>query len=141
MLMLITNFSRPFFFSGCVCRCAKRAQISVTTKTFRHGDGVVIRASASQSLDPGFNLLVESYKKTLNGVHSFPAWRLAFRGGCGEQVGKFACCVLGQGTQRDAPTFMRKTGGLDTSEMATSKRARTSRPKYSNTIRFLVNGG
>ena len=31
-------------------------------------------------------------------ICSFPAWRSAFRGGCGEQAGKLACCVLGQGT-------------------------------------------
>ena len=62
-------------------------------------DGVVVRASASQSVDLGFIPFVESYQKTLkNGIHSFPAWRSAFRGGCGEQAGKFACCVLGQGT-------------------------------------------
>ena len=62
-------------------------------------DGVVVRASASQSVDLGFIPLVESYQKTLkNGIRSFPAWRSAFRGGCGEQAGKFACCVLGQGT-------------------------------------------
>ena len=62
-------------------------------------DGVVVRASASQSVDLGFIPLVESYQKTLkNGIYSFPAWRSAFRGGCGEQAGKFACCVLGQGT-------------------------------------------
>ena len=62
-------------------------------------DGVVVRASASQSVDLGFIPLVESYQKTLkNGIHSFPAWRSAFMGGCGEQAGKFACCVLGQGT-------------------------------------------
>ena len=62
-------------------------------------DGVVVRASASQSVDLGFIPLVESYQKTLkNGIHSFPAWRSAFREGCGEQAGKFACCVLGQGT-------------------------------------------
>ena len=61
--------------------------------------GVVVRASASQSVDLGFIPLVESYQKTLNnGIYSFPAWRSAFMGGCGEQVGKFACCVLGQGT-------------------------------------------
>ena len=29
----------------------------------------------------------------------------------------------------------------DTSEIATPKRVRTSSPKYSDTIRFLVNGG
>ena len=63
------------------------------------GDGVVVRASASQSVDLGFIPLVESYQKTLkNGIYSFPAWRSAFVGGCGEQAGKFACCVLGQGT-------------------------------------------
>ena len=62
-------------------------------------DGVVVRASASQSVDLGFNLLVESYQKTLkNGIHSFPAWRSALRGCCGEQAGKSACCVLGQDT-------------------------------------------
>ena len=62
-------------------------------------DGVVVRASALQSVDLGFISLVESYQKTLkNGIYSFPAWRSAFMGGCGEQAGKFACCVLGQGT-------------------------------------------
>ena len=62
-------------------------------------DGLVVRVSASQSVDLGFIPLVESYQKTLNnGIYSFPAWRSAFRGGCGEQAVKFACCVLGQGT-------------------------------------------
>ena len=61
--------------------------------------GVVVRASASQSVDLGFIPLVESHQKTLkNGIYSFSAWRSAFMGGCGEQAGKFACCVLGQGT-------------------------------------------
>ena len=62
-------------------------------------DGIVVRASALQSVDLGFIPLVESYQKTLkNDIRSFPAWRSAFRGGCGEQASKFACCVLGQGT-------------------------------------------
>ena len=62
-------------------------------------DGVVVRVSALQSVDLGFILLVESYQNTLkNGIYSFPAWRLAFMEGCGKQAGKFACCVLGQGT-------------------------------------------
>ena len=40
-------------------------------------DGVMVRASASQSVDLGFIPLVESYQKTLkNGIHSFPAWHL-----------------------------------------------------------------
>ena len=59
----------------------------------------MIRGSASQSVDQGFIPLVESNQKTLkNGIRSFPAWRSAFKEGCGEQAGKFACCVLGQGT-------------------------------------------
>ena len=58
-------------------------------------DGVVVIASVSQLV---FVPLVESYQKTLkNAIHSFRARRSAFRGGCGEQAGKFAC-VLGQGT-------------------------------------------
>ena len=61
--------------------------------------GIVVRASASQSVDLGFIPLVESHQKTfLNGIYRFPAWRSAFMGGCGEQAGKFGCCVLGQGT-------------------------------------------
>ena len=59
----------------------------------------MVRASALQSVDKGFISLVESYQKTLkNGIHRFSAWRSAFMGGCREQAGKFACCVLGQGT-------------------------------------------
>ena len=39
----------------------------------RH-DGVVLRASALQSVDLGFIPQVKSYQKTLkNGIHSFPA--------------------------------------------------------------------
>ena len=102
----------------------------------------MVRASASQSVDLGFSFLVESYQKTIkNGIYSFPAWRSALRRGCGEQSGKFACCVLGQDTLRDTPIFMWKIGGPDTSEIATPKRVRTSRPKYSDKIRFLANGG
>ena len=60
---------------------------------------LVVRASASQSVDLGFIPLVESYQKTFkNGICSFPVWRSAFKGGWGEQAGKFACFVLGQGT-------------------------------------------
>ena len=105
-------------------------------------DGVVIRASASQSVDLGFNPLVESYQKIFKMVfRASLLGALHFRGACGEQAGNFACCVLGQGTQRDASTFMWKTGGTDTLEMATPKQVRKFRPKYSNTICFLVNGG
>ena len=40
-----------------------------------------------------------------------------------------------------APALKRKTGGPDISEIATPKQVRTHRPKHSNTIPFLVNGG
>ena len=61
-------------------------------------DGVVVRASAPHSVEQGIISLVESCQKTLkNGVCSFPAWRSAFKEFWGEQAGKFACCVLGQG--------------------------------------------
>ena len=71
----------------------------LNTGIINRRDGVVVRAFASQLVDLGFITLVESYQKTLkDGIHSFPARRSAFRGGCEEQPGKFACCVLGQGT-------------------------------------------
>ena len=62
-------------------------------------DGVVVEASALQSVDLGFNLLVESHQNTLKyNVDSFPCWRSAFRGSYEERAGKFACCVVGEGT-------------------------------------------
>ena len=79
--------------------CQKDSCYQVSKRCSDQRDGVVVRASASQSVDLGFIPLVESYQKTLkNGIYSFPAWRSTFRGGCGEQAGEFACCVLGQGT-------------------------------------------
>ena len=56
------------------------APVKFSMKSNRRG-GVVVRASASQSVDLGFISLVESYHKTLkNGIHSFPAWRSAHKG-------------------------------------------------------------
>ena len=41
-----------------------------TSNHYNRHDGVVVRASALQSVDLGFILLVESYQKTLkNGIH------------------------------------------------------------------------
>ena len=57
----------------------------------------MIRASSSQSVDLQFIPFFELYQKTLNnGIHSFPALRSSFRGGCGEQAGKFAVVSLGK---------------------------------------------
>ena len=61
--------------------------------------GVVVKASASHLVDRDSIFLFESYQKNLkNGIYSFPAWCSVFKGCCGEQAGKFAFCVLGQGT-------------------------------------------
>ena len=49
--------------------------------------------------------------------------------------------VVSLGKAWEALTFVWKTSGPDTSEMATPKRVWTSRPKYSDIVRFLVNGG
>ena len=82
-----------------VYACLLNSSLTRNSKFLYRRDDVVVRASASQSVDLGFIPLVESYQKTLkNGIYSFPAWRSACMGGCGEQAGKFACCVLGQDT-------------------------------------------
>ena len=48
--------------------------------SFSDNDGVVIRASASQSVDLEFISLVQSCQKTLkNGIHRFFAWCSAFK--------------------------------------------------------------
>ena len=52
--------------------------MKAANETMNRRDGIVVRASASQSLDLGFISQVESYQKTLkNGIHSFPAKRSA----------------------------------------------------------------
>ena len=60
-------------FKSCYDKCIRRKD-------------VMVRVSASQSVDMGFIPLVELYQKTLkNDFHSFPSWRLGFRECCGEQ--------------------------------------------------------
>ena len=70
----------------CACTEVVRQQINVSRAYALHRrGGVVVKASALQSIDVGFIPLVASYQKTLeNGIHSFPAWRSAFRGSSGE---------------------------------------------------------
>ena len=88
---IVRCFSRPWLFSY-------KKDAMLLPVVYRRG-GVVVRASASQSVDWGFITQVESYQKILeNGIHSFPAWRSAQYEWCGDQAGKLACCVLGQGT-------------------------------------------
>ena len=96
---ITSEYSAQFCFT--VCFTAIKSHQVFKALVLLHGrrDGVVVRASASQSVDLGFIPLVESYQEALkNGIYSFLVWRSAFMGGCGEQAGKFACCVLGQGT-------------------------------------------
>ena len=79
------------------------------TSAYRR-DGVVVRASASQSVDLGFIPYVESYQKTLKtGIHSFPALALSMKKDSVEN--KLACCVLGQGTRRGASILIWQSGG------------------------------
>ena len=60
---------------------AKDRKLTADNIKHNRSDGVVVRASASLSVDLGFISLVESYQKTLkNGIHSFPAWRSAHKG-------------------------------------------------------------
>ena len=48
---------------------------------------------------------------------------------------------LGKAPKRTPPPLYGRQVAQKISEMATPKRVQTSRPKYSDTIRFLVNGG
>ena len=104
-------------------------------------DGVVVRASASQSVDLGFNPFVETYQKTLKMVSTASVLGALH---LGEDVENEPASSLdvssGKALKRTPPAFLWKTGGRDT-EMATPKRVWTSSPNYSDTIRFLINGG
>ena len=69
----------------------------------------MVGASASRLVYLGVHFPSRVIPKDFkNGIHSFPAWKSAQKGPCGEQAGKFACCFLGQG---NASIFMWQTGG------------------------------
>ena len=58
---------------------------------------MVVRASASQSVDLGFNPQVESYQKTLkNGTYCFPAWRSANRDSVENKLASLLVLSLGK---------------------------------------------
>ena len=62
----------------------------------RH-DGVVVRASASQSVDMRLIPQVESYQKTIkNGIHSLPAWRSAYRDSVENKPARLLVVSLGK---------------------------------------------
>ena len=74
-------------------------------KKLHRRDGVVVGASASQSVDLGFVSSVESYQKNLNiDIHSFSAWRSAFRGCCGKQAGTLVVS-LGKALNETPPSL------------------------------------
>ena len=55
-------------------------------------------ASVSWAVDSGFDSESDQTNDFKIGIHSFPAWRSALQGQCGEQAGKFTCCAVGKGT-------------------------------------------
>ena len=75
-------------------------------------DGVVVRASVSQSIDVGFIPKVESYKKTLkNGILSFPAWRSAHRDSVENKPASLFVVSLGKALNGTLPFSRYQTGG------------------------------
>ena len=72
------------------------ARVDVVSYVKEHRrDGVVVGVFAVGR--PGVHSPCRVIPKDYS-IYSFPAWRSSFMGGCGEQAGKLACCVLGQGT-------------------------------------------
>ena len=73
-----------------------KGPVETMSKKYRR-DGVVARASASQSADLGVISQVESYQKTLkNGIHSFPAWRSANRDSVKNKTASLLVLSLGK---------------------------------------------
>ena len=56
------------------------------------------RASVSWAVDSGFDSESGQTNDFKIGIHSFPAWRSASKGQCGEPAGKFTCCAVGKRT-------------------------------------------
>ena len=55
-------------------------------KQLNSADGRVVRASASGAVDLGFDSESGQTNDFKIGIHSFPAWRSALKGQCGEQA-------------------------------------------------------
>ena len=55
------------------------------------------RASASGSVDLGCDSESSQTNHLKTGIHSFPAWRSAFKDSV-EKAGKFTCCVVAKDT-------------------------------------------
>ena len=72
-------------------------------------DGRVVRASALGAVVAcrlGFDSESGQTNDFKFSIHSFPAWRSALKGQCGEQAGKLICCAVGNNTRRDSPILV-----------------------------------
>ena len=78
--LFLTLIRRSLHFSCRYFIFSFRSQSCSAMPEIYQRDGVVVRASVSQSIDLGFISLVESYQKILKyGIHSFHAWRSAYK--------------------------------------------------------------
>ena len=69
-------------------------------------NGVVVRASALQSVDLGFISLVRSCQNTLeNHICCFPTGRLVRKEWRRDEAVECACCVYGQGLPKVSTTY------------------------------------
>ena len=59
---------------------------------------IVVRAPALQSEDQSSMLWLIHTNEYKKGIYTFPNWRSAQKGQCGEKNGKFACRGLGSST-------------------------------------------
>ena len=114
-------------------------QSNLMVRALYRRNGVVVRASSSRSVDLELIPIVESYQKTKKWYPQLPCLALGIQGMLWRTSRQVLLLCPWARHLMGRPTFMWKTGGLDTSEIGTPKRVRTSRPKYSDTIRFLVN--
>ena len=101
----------------------------------------MVRASALQSVVLGFIPLVESYQKTLKMVSTASLLGARHLWEVVENKPASSLVSLGKALNGMPPPLCGRQVAHKTSKKATPKRVRTSRPKYSDTIRFLVNGG
>ena len=93
-------------------------------------DSVVVRASASQSVDLEFISLVESYQQTFKKWYpQLPCLALGLYGMLWRASRQVRLLCRWARHLTGLPTFMWKTGAPDTSEKATPKRVRTYYPK------------
>ena len=108
------GISRPFKnFCLRPCRKLRKLHQNLANSFYQNQcDGVVVRASASQSVDLGFNPLVESYQKTLKKWHlQLPCLALGIYGRLWRTSRQVRLLCPWARHLTGCPTFMWKTGG------------------------------